>query len=142
MKTQFFSDAITAISSYLKPAGVEYPAPYASQLGTLVAGVVNPTESLPIDNVSIACGGFFEEASKWNEVGSHTPDGSYALFRANSDVIELCSDTYASRPIWYFHSDELFLASTSQRALICLLGSFSHNEDAISWGFCHLQGSP
>ena len=39
----------------------------------------------------------------------------------------------ASRTIWYAITDDAFLASTSQRALVALLGDFQLDRSAISW---------
>ena len=56
--------------------------------------------------------------------GSAPPDGSYALIRCSADEIELVADIAASRAVWYYHDDDVFLASSSQRALVALLGDF------------------
>ena len=43
------------------------------------------------------------------------------------------SDVFASRTIWYAHTDNLFLASNSQRALVALLGSYQPCGETVSW---------
>jgi hypothetical protein len=47
--------------------------------------------------------------------------------------LELVADVLGSRTVWYVRSDDLFLASTSQRALVCLLGTYQQNDEAVSW---------
>ena len=72
-----------------------------------------------------ACvGGLFGRLGPWWQVGAEPPEGSYALARWDADTVELVSDICGSRTIWYALTDEAFLASTSQRALVMLLGGF------------------
>ena len=47
--------------------------------------------------------------------------------------MELLTDLMGSRTIWYVHTDDTFLASTSQRALVALLGDFRPNPQAVTW---------
>jgi asparagine synthetase B (glutamine-hydrolysing) len=61
------------------------------------------------------------------------PDGSFALVRSNPDRVELCSDFVGSRTLWYALTDRHFFASTSQRAIIALLGSLDYNASALVW---------
>ena len=61
------------------------------------------------------------------------PDGAYALCRVAHRRIELVTDLYASRTLWYVLTDSAFLASSSQRALVALLGRFELNDEAVSW---------
>ena len=61
------------------------------------------------------------------------PDGSYALFRSDDRYIELLSDTCASRTIWYASTEKLFLASTSQRAIVYFLQSYKPDRQVYSW---------
>ena len=67
------------------------------------------------------------------EGGTGFPDGSYAICRSNTACVELLADDFGSRPIWFTHTDDVFLASTSQRAIVYLLGDFRLNERAVSW---------
>ena len=61
------------------------------------------------------------------------PDGTYAIVRHDSGAVELLSDTFGSRTVWYVHTESLFLASTSQRALVALLGSFKPRAETATW---------
>ncbi len=81
-----------------------------------------------------ACAGLLVDGERdWQKVGAAPPDGAYALFRSDSRVIELVTDVLGSRTIWYVRTDDLFIASTSQRAIIFLLGSFHSNEAVYPW---------
>ena len=71
--------------------------------------------------------------TRGRSAGSDAPDGTYALARWDADVVELVSDVCASRTLWYTMTDDAFLASTSQRALVAVLGSFVLDEAAVSW---------
>lgn len=84
--------------------------------------------------MGVLLGFLYEKHSvHWDEPRKIYPDGNYALFRANEDEIEVVSDCAATRTIWYYHDDELFIASTSQRAIIMFLESFSFDERVIPW---------
>jgi hypothetical protein len=68
----------------------------------------------------------------WKPLGDK-PDGTYALFRSNEKYVELISDALATRSIWYYYDDRMFLASTSQRAIIYFLSGYEFNHNVIPW---------
>ncbi|MGH9144261.1 MAG: asparagine synthase-related protein [Vicinamibacterales bacterium] len=69
----------------------------------------------------------------WAKPLTGRPDGSYALFRSNDKFVEVLSDATACRTIWFFLDDEVFIASTSQRAIVQLVGSFEFNARVVPW---------
>ena len=75
----------------------------------------------------------FGASSDWHAPGSAVPDGSYALFRGDNTSVEVLTDAVASRSVWYIKTDDYFIASTSQRAMIILLQSFEKNNEVYSW---------
>ena len=80
-----------------------------------------------------ACiGGLFGTPGAWWQVGAEAPEGTYALARWDVGAVELLSDVCASRTMWYAHTEDAFLASTSQRALVMLLGSFELEPEATA----------
>lgn len=86
------------------------------------------------NELSLLAGTLFEEDSiNWSEPRGSYPDGNYALFRVNQDEVEIVSDCAATRTVWYYHDDELFVASTSQLAIVMYLESFSFNDATIPW---------
>lgn len=99
----------------------------------IILGVLNPNDNVRVHQHSIGLGLFYETARHWWEPMSPSPDGSYALFRCNKHYIELVSDGVGTRTIWYVLLNDVFFASTSQRALIYFLKSFEFNEDVIPW---------
>ena len=78
-------------------------------------------------------GQIFGKNEKWYEPLQEFPDGSYALFRDGTEHCEIVSDPVASRTIWYYLDENLFIASTSQRAIVMFIGSFEFDERVIPW---------
>ena len=95
--------------------------------------VVNPIPDLPTTEGAICLGAFVGIARDWSATGSQRPDGSYAVCRFDADRLQLVTDNLASRTIWYVLDGDMFLASTSQRALVCLLGDLRLNHAAVAW---------
>lgn len=80
----------------------------------------------PPDGASSACclGVLIGRDDAWWRVSADPPEGTYCLARWDVGTIELVSDICASRTLWYALTDDLFVASTSQRAVVTLLRSF------------------
>jgi hypothetical protein len=95
--------------------------------------IFNPVPSLYIHEQSVCLGFMTPEEQEWWVPGSNVPDGSYALFRSNDEQVEVVSDMLASRSVWYYSDSEVFIASTSQRAIIMCLQQFQFNEKVIPW---------
>ena len=92
-----------------------------------------PERSTTRQGGAVCLGGLFGDHAGWSRPGSEAPEGTYALARWDAGVLELVSDICASRTLWYALTDDAFLASTSQRALVALLGSFALDERAVAW---------
>lgn len=99
----------------------------------ILIGILNPSDDLPVQGNSVCLGVLFDHRTDWWRPGAEIPDGSYALFRGDGEKLELASDIVASRTIWYVQTDDLFIASTSQRAIVCLLKGYEPNEAVHSW---------
>jgi len=124
---------IKLLSNRLIPDHVTpYPPKIINNAGVLI-GIFNPSETLSIENSSVCLGNMIQPKFDWWEPGSETPDGSYALFRSDEKYVELISDTGASRTIWYFQNDDMFIASTSQRAIVFFLQDFIPNKAVYPW---------
>ena len=95
--------------------------------------VTNPAPGLSLDANGVCLGAMQGSPTSWARVSSPAPDGSYVLLRHDDGSLELISDALASRTVWYVQTADLFLASTSQRALISLLGDFQLNREAVLW---------
>jgi len=104
---------------------------------TTTAGVIcacyHPAAHLLQRGASLCLGMMLNPRDDWWQPGAALPDGVYALFRAGDDQIELATDILASRHLWYARTGELFIAATSQRAIVALLGNFEFNQVVIPW---------
>ena len=88
---------------------------------------------MPLHGTSLCLGRFLDDPGDWWRPGTTPPDGAYALCRCSPDVVELVTDIAASRAVWYYHDEDVFLASSSQRPLIALLGDFDLDREAVTW---------
>lgn len=96
-------------------------------------GIMNPTHTIRVKGNSLLMGKIYQEIEKWDIPLEEFPDGSYALFRDGEKYCEIVTDATASRTIWYYQDDTIFVSSTSQRAIIMFLGSFEFNDKVIPW---------
>ena len=117
----------------LTPDNIIPPEPDIFIAGHVAYGIMNPNSTLSKRGSSLLMGQIFESDEKWDLPLSDFPDGSYALFRDSEEYFEIISDPAASRTIWYYMDDKVFIASTSQRAIIMFLGSFEFNDNIIPW---------
>lgn len=102
--------------------------------GTLAYAVYMDNSAIQEHQMSLLLGVLYENhTSQWSEPKKNYPDGNFALFRSNEDEIEVVSDCAGTRTVWYYHDDQLFIASTSQRAIIMYIESFSFNKSAMPW---------
>jgi hypothetical protein len=95
--------------------------------------ITSPHGSAGVEGMSAYLGIFSGPCDGWQVPGSPVPDGSFALIRSQAPVTELCSDFSGTRTLWYALTDQHFFASTSQRALVCLLGDLAFNRGALAW---------
>ena len=129
----FLRKDIESITLKLIPDNITpAPAKIVDQDGIIYA-VINPVSTVEESGTSVLLGKLFGAPSNWDIVGTNYPDGTYALFRGGKDAVQVVSDASATRSIWYFKSDDLFIASTSQRAIIALTGKFSFNKKVLPW---------
>ena len=119
-------------AEHLVPDDITANPPDVREEAGLARAVVNPVPGVRVSPRGVCLGALFEEAD-WATVGAASPDGTYAIVRHDDDAVELLSDTFGSRTVWYVHTDALFLASTSQRALVALLGSFVPCAETATW---------
>jgi hypothetical protein len=96
-------------------------------------GVYNPADASAVHDCSAYSGWLENGHESWWRPGAPAPSGTYALLRGNASTVEALADYAASRTIWIAQTDEIFIASTSQRAIPYFLGSFEPNPAAIAW---------
>ena len=103
------------------------------ELPGLALAVLNPVSSARVREGGACVGTLIDSREDWWKVGHDSPDGSYAICRSDSDRVEVITDDLGSRPLWYVQTADVFAASTSQRAIVRLLGDFTLNARAVSW---------
>lgn len=127
------AERLRAICRRLEPDNITPRAPRIVVAGNTAYGVMNPTLPLLERSGSVVLGQLFEPGAVQWDVPETTLDGSYALFRDGAERLEVATDPAGSRTIWYYLDEDLFLSSTSQRAIVTFLGSFEFNESVIPW---------
>lgn len=130
---RFDAHHINALSLRLSPDNISQPPPKIIEGGGILIGIFNPTDSLPVAGSSVCLGVIFGESNDWWRPGAAIPDGNFALFRSDGTSVEILSDIIATRTIWYVKTDDFFIASTSQRAIIYFLQSYEPNEATYPW---------
>jgi len=107
--------------------------PMVGRRNGLSAALLNPCGAARMQGASIAVGTLLEPRHDWHVPGAALPDGSFALLRADDERVELAADAVGSRTLWYALTDDELIASSSQRAIVTLLGSFEPNPDVVPW---------
>jgi hypothetical protein len=110
----------------------EAPAQIITDGHGLFIGTFNPVEGSIRDYATYA-GWLRHGAIDWWEPGTPAPDGAFALVRADRNVAEAVADFAATRTLWIGHSPDIFVASTSQRAIPWFLGHFTPDYEAVAW---------
>ena len=108
------------------------PPAFCSHAG-ISAALLNPGSAARMHGASIAIGQLLDPRDDWHVPEAPLPDGSFALLRADDAKVELAADSVGSRTVWYALTNHELIASTSQRAIVTLLGSFEPNRDALPW---------
>ena len=126
---------LQAICDALVPDNVTRSPHHHIRVNGRSAYAVTPTAAnLGESGMSVRLGSLFGTHGKtWSVPRSPSPDGSFAIIRADDEHLELVSDATASRTLWYYHDKEIFLASTSQIALVMYLGRFDFDAQVIPW---------
>ena len=132
-RAALFGRGPAPLAARLSPDHITPHAPLLLAQPGLTVAVVNPMPDLPRAPGAVCLGGLVDAGDAWGAPGSRRPDGSYAVCRWDAERLELVTDNLASRALWYVLSGDLFLASTSQRALVCLLGDLHFNDAAVAW---------
>ncbi len=127
---QIDRNSIQSLSTQLLPDNITADPPITIRDDQYLIGVLNPRGIQRVDN-SVGAGAVADET--WSETGSGTPDGSYAVFRNDKQYTELVSDIVGSRTIWYGFTNDLFVASTLQRAVVTFLQNYTPNPEAQAW---------
>jgi hypothetical protein len=124
---------LSDICKSISPDNLIISGPKIVTGGNFAYGIMNPNSTISEINSSLMLGQVLNKEADWHTPLQDFPDGSYAIFRNGEQYFEIVTDPVASRTIWYFMDEGMFVASTSQRAIIMYLGSFEFNEEIIPW---------
>src|SRR5262245_48401536 len=118
----------------LQPDNSTPSPPYVFQGDGIYSFIYNPTPTVRYEKASFYLGVIIGSvSSKTFEPRSSRPDGTYALFQADDRYVEACTDFVALRTIWYYKSGDVFVASTSQRMIVAVLGEFFPDKQTVKW---------
>lgn len=126
----------------LEPEGGDAPPPLTLEGGGVEVAVaapvpggvvVEPADRGGADAGGVLLGAVTAAPPGWSQLSAAPPDGTYVMARWDATTLELRTDVCASRMLWYTLTDDAFLASTSQRAVVMLLGSLQLNDEAVAW---------
>ena len=126
-------EKITNICKSISPDNITPREPQINIGSNIAYGIMNPTNTILIHGNSLMLGKLIGDNDRWHEPGTDFPEGTYALFRDSERYCEIITDPVATRTIWYYHDENLFVASTSQRAIILYLGGFEFDDRVIPW---------
>ena len=112
---------------------IEPRAPTLVRRDGVAVGLLNPNGAVRMQGASIAMGMLLDADHDWHVPRAGVPDGSFALLRVDQAYIELVADSVASRTLWYALTDDEFIVSSSQRAIVTLLGSYEPNREVLPW---------
>ncbi|UJH91311.1 hypothetical protein LZ575_00455 [Antarcticibacterium sp. 1MA-6-2] len=99
----------------------------------IVYGISNPTSTIRTKGLNVLLGKIFGEETKWFDLLAESPDGNFVILRSNDNNVELVTDYLGTRSIWYYFDEEIFIGSTSQKAIIQYLESFEFQDRIIPW---------
>ncbi|HZL94466.1 MAG TPA: asparagine synthase-related protein, partial [Vicinamibacterales bacterium] len=124
---------LDVLNRRLTPDNVTPRKPAVAEADGVTSVVFNPSGATRIRAGSICIGALFGSSADWHRPGPLRPEGCYGVLRSDRQYVELVADATASRTVWYTLTPDLFIASTSQRAIVTLLGRFEPNPSAIAW---------
>lgn len=128
-----FVEAITSTCEAISPDNITPRSAKIVENGGIAFGLTNPSVTVRINGQSIVLGHTDDSSDRWSIAGSEVPDGNFAIFRADKDSVELISDAVGSRTVWYYKDERIFIASTSQRAIVSILGSYQFDDRVVPW---------
>jgi hypothetical protein len=129
----FPEEALRRIADRLAPKNIAAHPPHIGREFGVLTAMINPSTAASRRRGAICLGQLLGSVGDWTEIGADAPDGTYLICRSDLDRVEILTDVFASRTAWYCSTAHMFAASTSQRALVALLGSFEMNQDALGW---------
>ena len=123
--------AAEKIAARLAPTGIQ-PAVQDLSDSDLDVFVLQPSPAAHLQ-VGVAALGLLRPTDDLSSSTIRMPDAIHALARWDERAVRLQSDLVGSRTLWYLASRDVFIASTSQRAIIVAAGSYEPDTLARSW---------
>jgi len=127
------AETMALVADRITPAAIRGQAHCIKEAPGQCLCLTGPARAAGREGMSARLGTFAGAAPDWHRPKAPVPDGSFALLRSDEASTELCADEAGTRTLWYAFTDGRFIASTSQRAIICLLGGHSLNRAALAW---------
>ncbi|MDX1718631.1 MAG: hypothetical protein R3353_00585 [Salegentibacter mishustinae] len=124
---------VKGICENLNPDNVSSRPVKIFSKNNLTFGIANPPSFLQTKGSNVLLGQLFEKNEKWDEIGRNNLDGNFAIFRSNENKLEISTDCLGTRSVWYYFDEEVFIASTSQKAIVQFLGNFQFDNRIIPW---------
>ncbi|HET7610001.1 MAG TPA: hypothetical protein VFL84_15070, partial [Gammaproteobacteria bacterium] len=112
---------------------IEPRAPTLVRRDGLALALLNPNSAVHTHGASFGIGMLLGARDDWHVPRAPVPDGSFALLRVDHAYVELVADSVASRTLWYALTDDELIVSSSQRAIVTLLGSYEPNREVLPW---------
>lgn len=129
-------DDVRRLAARILPDNIRPNPPAVTTEHGVLTAVLNPVESVATHGAGACLGRPIDLADDWWTPGSPAPDGTFALFRVDRNTVELRTNILASRNIWYARTDDLFVASSSQRAIVSVLRGFRLDPRVLPWFLC------
>lgn len=117
---------ISLINRRICPDNIEVLAPTTMGNERLSIVLFDPIKDIEIENTSLYLGHIFKDLKDPSNI-----DGAYARINCDRDNIQIDTDALGSKSVWYYFDEDRFIASTSQRAIVIILGAFDLNMDAV-----------
>ena len=115
--------ALRQVAERLRPDGVADPdVRVVDAAGLSVLSIDAELRQDAEGGVGVCVGHRISGDDNWHRAGSDPPDGALAIGRGDAGTVEVLTDALASRAVWVFHDVGRFIASTSLRALIAVVG--------------------
>ena len=124
---------VGVVTKYLLPDHIKNAECKVNTNKDIVYGISNYSDIVKEKEANVCMGVVNEDATNsWNKINCKI-DGSYALFRTDKDFVEIVTDVVGSRTVWYYIDQDIFIASTSQRAIVSIIEKFELDNRVIPW---------
>jgi asparagine synthetase B (glutamine-hydrolysing) len=132
-RDRLYSALMGRIVARLQPGGGQQESSVTDSGDGVISLCFAQNKAVQTERCSVLLGHAGNKGGDWARPESGAPDGTFAAFRVSNGQVELLTDAMATRKIWYYLDDDKLLASSSQRALVMLLGSYQSSRQPLAW---------